>query len=131
MNLDERLAKVFPNPEDQYRYYEKIRADVMREIIASDMAITRIAQDLLETYSAACPKRMLALLAILAHPLEDSYTDIMQKSGYRQKKNVIHALNKFGEKYQWVALLLNARREYLESMSVGAGNHRVVRRYQE
>ena len=131
MNIDERLSKVFPDPEDQYRYYEKVRADVMREIITSDIAITHIAQDLLEIYNAACPKRMLALLAILAHPLEDSYTDIMAKSGYSQKKNVIHALHKLGEKYKWVSLLLDARREHLRSMSVGAGNHRVIRRYNE
>jgi hypothetical protein len=131
MNIDERLSKVFPDPEDQFRYYQRVRADVAREMIETDMAITRIAQDLLEIYNAACPKRMLALLAILAHPLEDSYTDIMAKSGYRQKKNVIHALNKLGEKYKWVSLLLDARREHLRSMSVGAGNHRVVRRYNE
>ena len=131
MNIDERLSKVFPDPEDQFRYYQRVRADVAREMIEKDMAITRIAQDLLEIYSASCPKRMLALLAILAHPLEDSYTHIMAKSGYRQKKNVIHALNKLGEKYRWVALLLEARREHLKAMSVGAGNHRVVRRYQE
>lgn len=131
MNIDERLNKVFPDPEDQYRFYQRVRADVAREMIETDMAITRIAQDLLEIYNAACPKRMLALLAILAHPLEDSYTDIMAKSGYSQKKNVIHALNKLGEKYQWVALLLERRREHLQAMSVGAGNHRVVRRYNE
>jgi len=131
MNLDERLAMVFPDPEDQYRYYEKVRADVMREIIATDLAITRIAQDLLALHASRSPKQMLALLAILAHPLEDSYTDIMKKSGYAQKKNVIHALHKLAAKYHWVGLLLNARREHLESMSVGAGNHRVVRRYNE
>lgn len=131
MNLDERLARVFSDPDDQYRYYEKVRADVMREIIATDLAITRIAQDLLVLHSSRSPKQMLALLALLAHPLADSYTVLMKKSGYRQKKNIIHALKKLSEKYHWVGLLLNARREYLESMSVGAGNHRVVRRYNE
>lgn len=86
--------------------YQKIKADAARELRYSDLAVTRVAADLLEIYQRN-PRNAVIILDAIAHPM-DSYQAISERHGI--SKQAVHGtLDRLGNRYPWVVGLASIK----------------------
>ena len=101
--LAEEMKRVSGTDAEAYDIYTALRKAIYDEIVLDDLAITRIAPDLI-AITAAAPRKALLVMHLLASPYA-SYSELGKRMGYSKQRAAI-ILHSLAQSYEWLGRLL-------------------------